>query len=58
MARGSPGDLGGCVFLKHFVRAYTKDWSLSLGGMCILTIMDAPRRVLGALRDWGRRRAA
>ncbi len=45
------------VFLKNFVSAYTKRWLLILGGMYILTIMYAPRGLLGALRDWGKRRA-
>ncbi len=65
VALGGPGTLFGStvgalviVFLKNFVSAYTKRWLLILGGMYILTIMYAPKGVLGALRDWGRRRAA
>ncbi len=46
------------VFLKNFVSAYTKRWLLILGGMYILTIMYGPKGALGALRDWGKRRAA
>jgi branched-chain amino acid transport system permease protein len=65
VALGGPGTLFGSaigaliiVFLRNFVSAYTKRWLLILGGMYIFTIMYAPKGVLGALRDWGRRRAA
>ena len=64
VALGGPGTLFGSavgalviVFLRNFVSAYTKRWLLILGGMYIFTIMYAPKGVLGALRDWGRRRA-
>ena len=65
VAMGGPGTLFGStvgalviVFLKNFVSAYTKRWLLILGGMYILTIMYAPKGILGALREWGRRKAS
>ena len=65
VALGGPGTLFGSavgalviVFLRNFVSAYTKRWLLILGGMYIFSIMYAPKGVLGALGDWGRRRAA
>jgi branched-chain amino acid transport system permease protein len=63
VALGGPGTLFGStvgalviVFLRNFVSAYTKRWLLILGGMYIFTIMYASKGVLGALRDWGKRR--
>ena len=57
VALGGPGTLAGAVlgsvlivFLKNFVSVYTKRWLLILGTIYIVSILFAPRGLVGLLR--------